>query len=127
MHDEKETHDLRTRILDTFMERAKVVGVRAVSTDDLARTLSISKKTLYKEFRSKEEMVFGLLDRWELRMKAELPIVDIDNPKRFARANVDYLASSRPNSVAQYMKRNQVSSGGNSATPLYLQRSVSGL
>jgi AcrR family transcriptional regulator len=88
-HDDIETSDLRTRILDTFMERAKVVGVRAISTDDLARTLSISKKTLYKQFRSKEEMVLGILDRWELRIKAELPITEIHNPKQFARLNVE--------------------------------------
>jgi len=89
MHDDKETLDLRSRILDTFMARAKEVGVRAVSTDDLARTLSISKKTLYKQFRSKEEMVSGILDRWEARIKAELPITDISSPKEFARANVE--------------------------------------
>ena len=84
-----ETPDLRTRILDTFMQGAKEVGVRAVSTDDLAKTLSISKKTLYKHFRSKEEMVLGILDRWEARMKSELPVTGIDNPKLFARANVE--------------------------------------
>lgn len=81
--------DLRTRVLDAFMESAREVGVRAVSTDDLARALSISKKTLYKLFRSKEEIVCGVLDRWEQRMKSELPITGYDNPKQFARANVE--------------------------------------
>lgn len=88
MRAEKETHALRMRVLDAFMENAKEVGVRAVSTDDLARILSISKKTLYKQFRSKEEMVHGIMDRWEEQINAELPITDIDNPKEFARANV---------------------------------------
>ena len=89
MTDDKDTLDLRTQILDAFMLRAKEVGVRAVSTDELAKTLAISKKTLYKQYRSKEEMVSGILDRWEARMKSELPITDIDNPKQFARANVE--------------------------------------
>lgn len=89
MQDNQDSLDLRTRILDAFMVRAKEHGVRAVSTDELAKVVGISKKTLYKEFRSKEEMVLGILDRWEKHIKTELPITDFDNPKQFAFANVE--------------------------------------
>ncbi len=82
-----EPSDLRVRILDAFMARAKEVGVRAVSTDELAKTLSISKKTLYKQFRSKEEIVSGVLDRWEQQIKENLPLLDFESPKEFAVAN----------------------------------------
>lgn len=64
-----EPKDQKQRILDAFVERAKVVGVRAVSTDELAKTLSISKKTLYKQFRSKEELVREVLDTWEANIR----------------------------------------------------------
>lgn len=80
--------DLRTRILDTFMQRATEQGTRAVSTDELAKSLGISKKTLYKQFRSKEEMVLGILERWEEKIRSELPMLSYENPKEFARANV---------------------------------------
>ena len=56
---------LRRAIVDAFAKRAKQAGIRAIVTDDLAKDLGVSKKTLYKHFRSKEEMVLALIDRWE--------------------------------------------------------------
>lgn len=64
--------DLRARIVATFVERAKEVGVRAVSTDEMAKSLSISKKTLYKVFRSKEDLVREVLNSWEQRLREPL-------------------------------------------------------
>ncbi len=37
-------------------------GIKSVSMDDVARELSISKKTLYKLFKDKEELVAKVLD-----------------------------------------------------------------
>lgn len=67
---------LKERIVNAFIERARLVGVRAVSTDEMAKTLSMSKKTLYKQFRSKEELVGEVLNRWEAKIIAIPPITE---------------------------------------------------
>src|SRR6056297_2725003 len=84
--EKKEDQDLRSQIVETFKERAKEVGVRAVSTDEMAKSLSISKKTLYKVFRSKEELVRAVLADWGERMKQPLDFSSGDNPRDVVHA-----------------------------------------
>ncbi|MGH1469829.1 MAG: TetR/AcrR family transcriptional regulator [Cellvibrionaceae bacterium] len=79
---------LKNRITDAFIERAKEVGVRAVSTDEMAKILSISKKTLYKQFRSKEELVASVLDRWAESLGDPFAISKGENPKTAVLNNV---------------------------------------
>lgn len=86
--EKKEDQDLRARIVETFKERAKEVGVRAVSTDEMAKALSISKKTLYKVFRSKEDLVKAVLSDWEERLKQPLDFSTGANPREVVRAAV---------------------------------------
>jgi AcrR family transcriptional regulator len=50
---------LRLKVLESAFAAFNYAGFHAVSTDDLAKTLHISKKTLYKIFRSKEEILDG--------------------------------------------------------------------
>ncbi|MGI1678387.1 MAG: TetR/AcrR family transcriptional regulator [Cellvibrionaceae bacterium] len=80
--------ELKERIIDSFIERVKKVGVRAVSTDEMAKTLSISKKTLYKQFRSKEELVASVLDRWAESLGEPFVISIGENPKIAVLNNV---------------------------------------
>lgn len=82
----KVSETLRARIVETFAERAREVGVRAVSTDEMAKALSISKKTLYKVFRSKEELVREVLDDWEERIKKPLDFSKGDDPRAVVHA-----------------------------------------
>ncbi len=56
------------QIVDAFAEKAKVLGIRSISMSDLASTLRMSTKTLYKYFRTKEELVHELVVRWEARI-----------------------------------------------------------
>ncbi|MCW8196594.1 TetR/AcrR family transcriptional regulator [Proteobacteria bacterium 005FR1] len=84
----QEEADLKARIVETFLERAKEVGVRAVSTDEMAKSLSISKKTLYKIFRSKEELVAEVLNGWEERLKRPLDFSSGDDPRSVVHAAV---------------------------------------
>jgi len=81
--------DLRARIVQTFAEPAKEVGVRAVSTDEMAKSLSISKKTLYKIFRSKEELVREVLAGWEERIKKPLDFSQGDDPRSVVHAAME--------------------------------------
>lgn len=72
----------KQRIIDAFIDRAKDVGARAVSTDEIARVLSISKKTLYKQFSSKELIVKAVLDNWAQVVQQPVEFKAGDNPKQ---------------------------------------------
>ncbi len=50
-------NDITERTERLFMK----VGIRSVTTDDIARELGISKKTLYQHFTNKEELVGAVL------------------------------------------------------------------
>lgn len=48
-----------------IMERASAVymkhGIKAITMDDLARELNISKKTIYENFANKDELIFSII------------------------------------------------------------------
>lgn len=48
---------MREKILDSALEQFTRYGVRAVTMDDVARGLGISKKTIYQDFKDKKELV----------------------------------------------------------------------
>lgn len=52
-----EEFDIKNKILKGAMELFMKYGVRSVSMDDIARHLSISKKTIYHYFLDKDEVV----------------------------------------------------------------------
>jgi len=58
-------------------------GIRNVTMDDVARTLGISKKTLYEAFSSKEELLDYLIDQWLKMMQSsacdELSVKPVGN------------------------------------------------
>ena len=49
--------NIQRRILDEAREQFFMFGYSRITMDDLASSIGISKKTLYKHFRSKEELV----------------------------------------------------------------------
>lgn len=55
--------DSRDRILAGAFELFSRFGIKSVTMDDIARHLSISKKTIYQFFRDKDEVVHTLIDR----------------------------------------------------------------
>ncbi len=52
-----EEQDIKEKILKGSEELFMKYGVRSISMDDIARHLSVSKKTLYQHFTDKEEIV----------------------------------------------------------------------
>lgn len=52
-----EDQDSKTKILKGAEELFMRYGVRSISMDDIARHLSVSKKTLYQHFADKDELV----------------------------------------------------------------------
>lgn len=56
-------HSLKTRILDHAETRLLIQGYRGMRVDELARDVGISKRTLYEQFRTKEQMAREALAR----------------------------------------------------------------
>lgn len=77
-----ETNQLRIRIVEAARERFFQFGFSAVTTEEIATDLGISKRTLYQHFRSKNDLlheaVFGLLRENELILKGVLHDENID-------------------------------------------------
>ena len=67
------------RIVRAFAARARSQGIRAIVMDEIVRELGISKKTLYKHFASKTDLVRALIERWERRLTD--PGDPISNPR----------------------------------------------
>ena len=53
----------KEEILKSAIELFSKYSIRSVSMDDICRELSISKKTLYKYYRSKNDLLNGILEQ----------------------------------------------------------------
>lgn len=49
--------ETKEKIIQVALEQFMVYGIRAVTMDEIAKHVGMSKKTLYEEFSSKEELV----------------------------------------------------------------------
>jgi AcrR family transcriptional regulator len=108
--------DTAELILDAFARRAKRLGIRAIIIEDVARDLGMSKKTIYQYFRSKEEMVERLVQRWHKRLDTPIPDGDPveimrdwvvrwnDNNDRYSPAFWAELASDYPRLQQEYLE-----------------------
>jgi TetR/AcrR family transcriptional regulator, cholesterol catabolism regulator len=62
-----EEQDIRDKILEGTEMLFTKYGIRSVSMDDIARHLSVSKKTLYQHFADKDELVYRMSERYLAR------------------------------------------------------------
>jgi AcrR family transcriptional regulator len=60
------------KILHTATDAFRKQGIRAVKMDDIAKRLSISKRTLYEIFSNKEALLFEVVKRRDEEINAEL-------------------------------------------------------
>lgn len=60
--------DLKTKIIEATIEEFNEKGLK-FTMDDLSRHLGISKKTLYHEFESKEELFLEVIERFFAQVK----------------------------------------------------------
>jgi AcrR family transcriptional regulator len=54
----KEAYDIQERVLALFVR----YGIRSITMNDIARELGISKKTLYNDFKDKEDLIKQVID-----------------------------------------------------------------
>ncbi len=63
---------LRDKILDTAMQAFSEKGIKAVKMDDIARSLGISKRTLYQIYDNKESLLLEGVRKYKQQKDAEL-------------------------------------------------------
>ena len=63
---------LKGKILDTAMTLFAKYGIKAVKMDDIARTLNISKRTIYELYENKEVILFEGIKRYNQRREEEM-------------------------------------------------------
>ena len=61
-----------TELLKGCEQTFRRIGVRAVSMDDIASALGVSKKTLYKYFKDKSDLVLQVFDQMCIRQDARI-------------------------------------------------------
>lgn len=71
--------EVATKIIEAFARKARVLGIRSISMTGLASSLRMSTKTLYKYFRTKDELVHELVVRWEARAHKPITAYDTNN------------------------------------------------
>jgi AcrR family transcriptional regulator len=82
-----EETDVKAKILKGAEELFKKYGVRSISMDDIARHLSVSKKTLYQHYADKEDIV-TMACKAHLEKNAE----EFDHIRNTAKNAIDELA-----------------------------------
>ena len=55
--------ELRDRIIETASEAVTAHGIKSITMDDIAASLSISKRTLYEVFQDKESLLKNYRER----------------------------------------------------------------
>lgn len=64
--------ELIERILKNSIELFRKYGIKRVTTDDIARETGISKRTLYENFRDKEEIIKSCIEYFTNEKKREV-------------------------------------------------------
>ncbi|MDO4229935.1 MAG: TetR/AcrR family transcriptional regulator, partial [Capnocytophaga sp.] len=87
----------RERIIDAACELAIEIGIKSTTMDDIARKAGVSKKTLYKYFKDKTDLVRHavLYVSESLNKQAETFVSNELNPIRRLYA-IDYFYSHQP-------------------------------
>ena len=72
---------IRERLLLTAMQEFMQYGFSRISMDDLAIRMGMSKKTLYKYYPSKEELVKAVLEVRKQRVGELMSFIETKVPK----------------------------------------------
>ena len=81
-------------------------GIKAVRMDDIAKELSISKRTLYELFGDKEELIFQSIKHYleQSRERRIKQILDLENPLEIMVISIRDMIDAAP--VAGRIRRN---------------------
>jgi AcrR family transcriptional regulator len=77
----------RDRILQAGVEAASIHGIARLTVGDVAKRAGVSRPTLYKHFRSKDDLVAAAVEREADRMVREVAVPDLPDDPREALAS----------------------------------------
>ncbi len=86
------------RVADLYLQ----YGIKGVTMDDVARHITISKKTLYQYFKDKKELVWAVLEHGDCEKKIDLSIFEqsnsnaIDDLFNFYNVQVEMIKNHKP-------------------------------
>jgi AcrR family transcriptional regulator len=80
---------LRDIVIEASMKAFALHGVRAVKMDDVAQSLSISKRTIYEMFGNKEQLLIEVLKTYKAKKEK-----DPEKRKHFLKKAAEYQAKA---------------------------------
>lgn len=88
--------NVRERILAAYRELAREKGFYRMTVDELAARAGISKRTLYRYFRSKEEIIDAAIDQFMAEMAVTVShLVEVEHdPEAFLQIILDQLVKN---------------------------------
>jgi AcrR family transcriptional regulator len=81
--------DIKEKILNIFREQIQIFGIKSITLDMIAKRCGISKKTLYKYFDGKDQIVTEIFD--ELLEKLNERFVEIDHTADEAMVKIHHI------------------------------------
>jgi TetR/AcrR family transcriptional regulator, cholesterol catabolism regulator len=103
--------DIKTRILDQASQMFFRFGIRSITMDEIAESLGMSKRTLYENFATKEELLKECIEfqyRENIRLRDDIMRAFSDDPleifhQHFRHAMIT-LSSIHPNYITDLQK-----------------------
>lgn len=86
-----ENQNLKDRIIDIAYLKIKQSGFKSMKIDDLAKELSISKKTIYEHFTSKKDIFIKVINQHKENFNKELDMM----VSRFESKDLHFFAELR--------------------------------
>ncbi len=106
MENSSQTQDLLRRCELLFFK----YGVRSVTMDDIAKELSISKKTLYQHFENKDELINEIMNQhtehecYEVQLLKQKSVDALDEVIKIAQRTIIMLQMISPNLLYELKK-----------------------
>ena len=75
-----EINEYDARIIDGAAELFRVYGIRAVTMDDIASHLGVSKRSIYERFRDKDTLLYAVLDSMIARQREKIESILENSP-----------------------------------------------
>src|ERR1700731_4781356 len=69
---ERKRRAIRAELSEAALQLLVERGFESVTIDDLARVAGVSRRTFFRYFSSKEDMVFAFLDQWAVRLADDI-------------------------------------------------------
>ena len=97
-----EINEYDARIIDGAAELFRVYGIRAVTMDDIASHLGVSKRSIYERFSDKDTLLYAVLDSMIVKQREKIESILESSPDVISavftiiRTSRDHAATMNP-------------------------------